>query len=362
MATPVRGMSTRALQAEQTRPTDHQVAALLKDHHRFLDAHLRSTLEAYRKRYLAPVAEAGDLKPEVRKTLAASSTSAFGRADHDLCPPPHEPAPGCSQTTVDQPWFDFASPLAETPVPGGLSTYQRGNLDGRLEVASSVGSFEPLSPTRIYPGTASGSMAQFNAARATGGRLLPIPQSIEYTLLEVGACFALEQVEGRSPAGWDNFIFLLPGAADTGLIGGLCIAWCNVMLTLHTADGTVSAIGQMASSSATYASTPPIPIAGAMHLFVSAQAVLAPNTSAVCLLFDAESFAWGEENPGGEQAFAEIGVHDPPASESILAFGAALATGAIRVQTLTTTACPIPVLSGLQGRAVTGRTGRGRMG
>jgi hypothetical protein len=251
------------------------------------------------------------------------------------------PDPRCSETVLQRPSFDFSSPLTTKTAPGVLTNLSRGNLDGTLEVATSAGQFLPLQPQRNFPGTPSGP-AVFNRSSAFLGKFITLPSVDDFVLVDASAAVLLEQLQGRQPVSWDNFIFGLPGRED-GPLEGLSLSSCDISLAIHSAGASTSGFSTMAASD--ISATSKLHTNATLTRFVSIRAVLQPQTTMISIFVSAEAFVFADGTPDGHKAFAEISVHHRLPNEGLLDFGVATADGALRVIQLRIQTCPIPVLS-----------------
>jgi hypothetical protein len=240
------------------------------------------------------------------------------------------------------PRFDVASPLDVAQAGGEIATMSRGNLDGSLEVATSVGPFPPLAPSKTFVGRPSGTVAAYNIAHATVGKQLFLPGDTEFWLVEATVVLQLVQSQGRQPVRWENFMALLPGSENLPL-GGLAVGWCDIIVSLHTPNGSATEVSKLVAGDVATGRNEHIE--GGFYAITPITAVFAPGTSGYWLMVDSRAFSWAEGTAGGGQAFTEIAIHEPFPGDSLLSFGFATALGVLRVVEIIVKTCPVPVLS-----------------
>jgi hypothetical protein len=332
------------LQSDARLPTQQLVDHLLEAHDRFLTAQFGLLLARYREELVDPFTQAKGRAPgaseELHEELGARALGVYSgseqiQADAAL------PDPRCSEIVMQRPTFDFSSPLTTKEAPGVKTNLSRGNLDGTLEVAASVGQFLPLLPQRDFPGTPSGP-AVFNRSTAFVGKFITLPSVDDFVLIDASAIVLLEQSQGRQPVSWENFIFGLPGRED-GPLEGLSLSSCDISLAIHSAGASTLGSSTMAASDITATSN--LHTNATLTRLVSVRAVLQPGTTMLSIFVNGQAFVFSDGTPDGHKAFAELSVHHRLQNEGLLDFGVATADGALRVIQLRIQTCPIPVLS-----------------
>jgi hypothetical protein len=334
----------RDLESKAPALTEPHVATLLHDHHSFLDYELRSRLDRYHRELIEPLIERGPADESVAGELTARATGVLYR-------PPFRPPfseqrhleAGCTTTRYHRPTYDFTAP---DPAQVQPPLFARGTTEGTLEAVATVGDFVPLQVMTRFSGEPSGTLAAFNKARATVGKTLFVPESADHTLIEVSVEVALEQTMGRQPPGWENFLFLLPLQilGEEAVLNGLAVGWCDVVLGLHTANGSTATFANMASADVR-TTDDSVHVDEREAVALDLTAVLAPGTTAVVVTVDAQVISWVVRTESGHSAFCEFGVHQRVPGESLTAYGAALADGVLRVNSLQLRSCPVDVLS-----------------
>jgi hypothetical protein len=323
-----------------------QAAVLMAAHRRFMDYQLKLLLARYHRELIEPFRRSPLSEPPITEELVARATGlltqsesrqvaeieALGSLDSE-----------CSEAILRNPQFNLLSPPELTGTPQARTTLSRGNFDGSLEVAASTGHFPR--PARNFPGspTLGGT---FNTAIGSVGHILEIPTSNDFRLLDALIVVELQQTQGRQPPSWDNFMFVVPSLNADLALGGMSICSCDIVLTVNSAEGRASTVSTMANS--TVSAVTKLHVNGDMTKVQSLRAVLHPQISTLGVFVDARAFSWAEspaeEGEAGDQGFAELSVHHRAADEDLLAFGAAIADGALRVTQLLVRICPVPVI------------------